>query len=111
MRILRFVAVLAVLTLGISCGQSDSLIVKVDGGRIKGVQSKAQDVVVFKGIPYAAPPVGELRWKKPQPVVAWKGVRDCSEFGNISIQFPFIGTVVHVPHSGPQLASVYQGRL
>ena len=86
MRTSRFFAVLAVLALFISCSQSDQLVVKVEGGKIKGVTSQASDVAVFKGIPYAAPPVGDLRWKKPQPVVAWKGVRDCSEFGNISIQ-------------------------
>lgn len=86
MKTLHFVAALAALALCISCSKSDPLVVKVDGGKIKGVASQAQDVAVFKGIPYAAPPVGDLRWKKPQPVVAWRGVRDCSEFGNISIQ-------------------------
>ena len=86
MKAFQFLAAVAALTFTVSCGQSDSLTVKVDGGLIKGVLSDANDVAVFKGIPYAAPPVGDLRWKKPQPVIAWKGVRDCSEFGNISIQ-------------------------
>jgi para-nitrobenzyl esterase len=55
---------------------------RIDGGTIRGlVAGDKKDMHVYKGIPYAAPPVGELRWKPPQPVQAWKGVRDCFEFG------------------------------
>ena len=53
--------------------------VKVTGGTIQG--TVLEDMCVYKGIPFAAPPVGELRWKAPQPVVAWSGVRACTEFG------------------------------
>ena len=38
---------------------------------------------VFKGIPYAAPPVGELRWKAPKPVQTWNGVRSSDEWGRV----------------------------
>ena len=56
--------------------------VRVDGGRITGSACGAgRDVRVYKGIPYAAPPVGALRWKPPQPVASWEGVRACVEFG------------------------------
>lgn len=53
--------------------------VKVDTGRVRGTVSNG--VAAFKGIPFAAPPVGALRWKAPQPATPWKGVRDATEFG------------------------------
>ena len=52
---------------------------KVDAGRIQGAAKDG--VVAFKGIPFAAPPVGALRWKAPQPAADWKGVREALEFG------------------------------
>src|SRR6516225_840220 len=56
--------------------------VRIDSGAIRGlVVGDKKDVHAYKGIPYAAPPVGERRWKPPQPVLAWSGVRDCFEFG------------------------------
>jgi len=51
-------------------------LVPVNGGSVRG--SEWNGSYLFRGIPFAAPPVGELRWKPPQPVVAWKGVRDAT---------------------------------
>jgi para-nitrobenzyl esterase len=48
--------------------------IKVTGGLVKGVDTDTDGVKLFKGIPYAAPPVDELRWKAPEPVIPWKGV-------------------------------------
>ncbi len=48
-------------------------------------------ITVFKGIPFAAPPVGNLRWKAPQPVQKWQGVREAKEFGPNPMQEPIFG--------------------
>src|SRR5215471_16357197 len=55
--------------------------VKIDTGSISGVSGKDPSVRVFKGIPYAAPPVGDLRWRAPQPPAKWDGVRAADNFG------------------------------
>lgn len=62
-----------------------SLVVDVEGGQVEGVMDE-EGVAVYKGIPYAAPPVGELRWKQPQPVQPWQGVKKCDRFGAASLQ-------------------------
>lgn len=49
-------------------------------GKVEGAHSADGTVMAFKGIPYAAPPVGELRWKEPQSPATWKGVRDATQF-------------------------------
>jgi para-nitrobenzyl esterase len=61
--------------------------VAVEAGRLKGVE--AEGVVAFKGIPFAAPPVGDLRWRAPQPAASWAGVRDASAYGHDCAQLPF----------------------
>ncbi|HVM89204.1 MAG TPA: carboxylesterase family protein [Puia sp.] len=60
--------------------------VKVDGGLIAGNINSDGDVYIFKGIPFAAAPVGKLRWKAPQPVTAWAGIKKCSTFGPSPMQ-------------------------
>ena len=60
--------------------------VKLDSGLISGTTGKNADVRVFKGIPYAAPPVGDLRWKPPQQAPKWEGVRAGDQFGNSCMQ-------------------------
>lgn len=63
--------------------------VEVRQGTLEG--KRGHDVAAFMNIPYAAPPVGALRWRPPQPAVAWSGVRDASERGPICIQPPANG--------------------
>ena len=58
--------------------------VDVTGGKVSGVV--ANGIVSFKGIPFAAPPVGALRWKSPQPLQSWTGVKQASEYGPSCMQ-------------------------
>lgn len=58
--------------------------VKVEGGLVEGVVENG--VEIFKGIPFAAPPVGELRWKAPQPVHPWRGTLICDKFAKAPLQ-------------------------
>lgn len=68
----------------------------VTGGSISGTTEDG--VCIFKGIPYAAPPVGDLRWKAPQPVIPWDGIRSCKDFGPVCPQRPFpAGSLYHFP--------------
>ena len=70
-------------------------VVKIAGGRLEG--STDGSLNVFKGIPYAAPPVGALRWKPPAPAVAWQGTRPATEFGPACVQ------------PKPTLSNIYEG--
>ena len=62
--------------------------VMLDAGLVGNSVESSPGVRVFKGIPFAAPPLGTLRWREPQPVASWDGVRDASRFGNVCIQPP-----------------------
>lgn len=62
--------------------------ITVDGGQIVGTSSKDGQVTIYKGIPFAAAPVGDLRWKEPQPVVPWTGIKACKEYSNYAYQNP-----------------------
>ena len=61
--------------------------VTIDTGKLRGEAQGA--VVSFKGIPFAQPPVGDLRWRPPQPVAKWQGVRDATSYGADCMQLPF----------------------
>lgn len=55
---------------------------RVDGGLIRGAPSDTPGVVLYKAVPFAAPPVGPHRWRAPQPVVGWEGVRESKDWPN-----------------------------
>ena len=65
--------------------------VKTDAGLLSGTAGASPGVRVFKGIPFAAPPVGELRWRAPQPVARWTGVRKAEKFGAVCVQPKGVG--------------------
>ncbi|MDE3178248.1 MAG: carboxylesterase family protein [Acidobacteriota bacterium] len=71
-------------------GQASSAsVMRIESGLVRGT---ARDgLMIFKGIPYAQPPVGKLRWQPPQPAKAWKGIRSTIRFGHDCMQLPFPG--------------------
>lgn len=79
---------------------TDLLLIELPSGWIKGAHSASEAVQsdplrIFKGIPYAAAPEGELRWLPPQPVAPWTGVRACDKFGAIAVQASQPGITGH----------------
>ena len=83
----RLVVLLAVA--GCSGGGDDDPIqppeiVETDSGAVRGVHDGA--LFAFRGIPYAAPPIGDLRFRPPEPPAAWDGVRDATAFGSVCVQ-------------------------
>ncbi|MBV8833435.1 MAG: carboxylesterase family protein [Acidobacteriaceae bacterium] len=74
-----FLLLLVICTGGLAAAISQPVPVK--GGVVAGVPGRDPSITVFKGIPFAAPPVGDLRWREPKPVIAWTGVRKLGDFG------------------------------
>lgn len=60
--------------------------VRVENGWLEGIPAADPRITAFKGIPFAKPPVGPLRWKAPQAADDWQGVRDASRFAALSMQ-------------------------
>ncbi len=89
-------AVAALLLLTGEAGAANSLAtspVRTEGGLVSGVPTSTPGVTVYKGIPYAEPPVGELRWQPPRPARPWQGVRDGSQFGPRCVQTDRLGDI------------------
>lgn len=83
-----------ILTAGLAMCAMAADIVKVDSGSLEGTTNADKSVRIFKGVPFAAPPVGDLRWKQPQPVQAWTDVRKADEFGAPCMQGKVFGDIV-----------------
>ena len=83
---LRTQAMCALVTAGLLVGFStmtnaDPLKVKTEQGKVVGKAINNGKVRAYMGLPYAAPPVADLRWKAPQPPAKWKGERDATKYG------------------------------
>ena len=74
--------------------------VRVEQGLLAGTSGSSPEIHVYRGVPFAAPPVGDLRWKAPQPAASWQGVRQATEFSNACWQTPY-----------PAAAAIYQAKL
>src|SRR5690349_20922219 len=92
MKLLGLSTLLAALAL--HCAPATADPIKTEAGWIAGTLmgepgESGKRVRVYRGIPYAAAPVGELRWREPQPVAAWQGIREATQYGKMCPQsFP-----------------------
>jgi para-nitrobenzyl esterase len=77
---------LALALLTTAANAANSLRIKTDKGVVEGALTNGDQVRAFKGIPFAAPPIGNLRWQPPQPAAKWKGIRPAKDFGSHCIQ-------------------------
>ena len=89
MRLYFIFSTVLFLMLSSAYAQTNSPAVKIKNGQLQG--SVENGVQSFKGIPFAAPPVGKLRWREPQPVTNWTGVRNAKEFGPTAMQTNVFG--------------------
>jgi para-nitrobenzyl esterase len=89
-----WLALALLMALPLAAYASNPLIVKTDKGKVRGAFTQDGKVRAFKGIPYATPPVGSLRWQPPQPAAMWKRVRDATAFGARCMQAPIYEDMV-----------------
>ena len=85
MRAKSFLAALVTAAALAGCSPANPVL-EIEGGKVQGVESSVKGVYIYKGIPFAAPPVGDLRWKEPQPVVPWEGVKVADTFSPGAMQ-------------------------
>jgi para-nitrobenzyl esterase len=102
---IRLIAIVAAVLFGVG-SLAAQVQVRTAAGLVEGAKSADGKVTMFKGIPFAAPPVGELRWKEPQPVTPRKGVRKATEFGARCMQARIFADMVF-RDSGPSEDCLY----
>lgn len=81
MRVILRSAAVACLAASATLFAASAPTVKTDKGKVQGYLSQDGQIRIFKGIPYAAPPVGPLRWKAPQPAAKWHGTKETVSYG------------------------------
>jgi para-nitrobenzyl esterase len=75
-----------ILTMALPLAAAITEPVRVEQGLLSGVEGSSPEVRVFRGVPFAEAPVGDLRWRAPKPAAKWTGTRNASEFGAICMQ-------------------------
>src|ERR1700692_2046737 len=105
MATMRVITVVAAVLFGVG-SLGAQVQVRTEAGLVAGSKSADGKGMIFKGVPFAAPPVGELRWKEPQPVSPWKGVRKATEFGARCMQARIYEDIV-CRNAGPSEACLY----
>ncbi|MFL5483738.1 MAG: carboxylesterase/lipase family protein [Gemmatimonadaceae bacterium] len=83
---LRLTCLVALTVTGFAGYQQSAPRARTENGTVQGVVDSASGILVFRGIPYAAPPVADLRWRAPRPAANWSGVRDASKLGHNCMQ-------------------------
>ena len=81
-------------------------VTETENGKVRGIEAADPRITAYKGIPFAAPPVGKNRWRAPQPASNWEGIRDCFRFAPISVQdTPGLGTDIYCKewHVDPEI--------
>jgi para-nitrobenzyl esterase len=82
MKILLFLLAILMISPSLFCQDKDANpVLTIEGGKVVGVMTPTKGTVAYKGIPFAAPPVGDLRWKEPQAVVPWEGTKVANKYG------------------------------
>ena len=85
MKKLSFFSFILLVLVMSSCVDSNPVLT-IEGGQIVGVETPTEGVIAYKGIPFAAAPVADLRWKEPQPVTPWEDVMTADSYGAASMQ-------------------------
>ncbi|MEZ5044779.1 MAG: carboxylesterase family protein [Saprospiraceae bacterium] len=80
----KYLFIILLSTSLLSCTQST--VVETVNGKVEGITNADNTIDIFKGIPFAAAPIGDLRWKAPQPADNWEGIRSCTDFSASPIQ-------------------------
>jgi len=86
---------LSISSLAGALPEAEAVVTRITSGEIQGTKTGA--VASYKGIPFAAPPVGALRWKNPQPVTPWEGVRRAEAFAPSPLQNPLVAKLMGTP--------------
>ena len=91
-RVIRLSVVMILVVAAIAANAATDQ-VTVSTGKLQGTANADGTVRMFKGVPFAAPPVGDLRWKAPQPAIKWDGVRAADKFGSACLQTDVFGDI------------------